>query len=302
LIISRLQYGLGNQLFQYAVGKRLALETGRPLRLDLSWFEKHQYRKGSEETKRSFLLDHYHLDCDVIPYMELRKHLPLHGFLKGKALRFYKHYFQSHFLNKGNLELWKFSGDSKAIIKAAKHLTSRSIYVVGLHLDHRIIEPVRHELITELKLRDTPSIHQRTLAKIQNKNSVFVHVRRGDFITKRKDELDVCDLEYYKRAIKLVKDKIHDPYFIYFTDDPEYIQQNFDLSNGFLSVGNMDAPHLDLELMRSCKHGIMSNSTFSWWGAFLIENELKIIICPARWNKKDKKMGENLIPENWIKI
>jgi hypothetical protein len=54
LIISRLQYGLGNQLFQYAVGKRLALETGRPLRLDLSWFEKHQYRKGSEETKRSF--------------------------------------------------------------------------------------------------------------------------------------------------------------------------------------------------------------------------------------------------------
>ncbi len=302
MIISRLQYGLGNQLFQYALGKRLAQDTNRELKLDLTWYHNHDRNEKSKLTKRKFLLDQYSLEYEIITGLQLRRHLPFFGLLKGKGLRFYRHQFRDHFVKQGNLEVWTYGGDYHAILREAKRILTPSIYVVGFLLDHKVINPIRKDLISELVPGKVTEKHKALLNTIKSRNSVFVHIRRGDFVNKRKDDLYVCDLEYYQKAIELIRNKLDQPYFVYFTDEPDFVKKWFDVDNGFLSTEYQNEPYFDLDLMKNCSHAILSNSTFSWWGAYLIDNKDVQVICPAVWNKKDPHISEQLIPDNWTRI
>lgn len=142
------------------------------------------------------------------------------------------------------------------------------------------------------------------LEKIKSQNSVSVHIRRGDYISNEKisQHHGVCELDYYLAAIKVIKDKIINPVFFIFTDDINWVKENFSGNEYFLVSGLSISDVEELVLMSKCKNHIISNSSFSWWGAWLGVNPKKIVVAPSLWLKAKPKISEKIIPDSWIKI
>ncbi len=125
-----------------------------------------------------------------------------------------------------------------------------------------------------------------------------IHVRRGDY-TKVPHEFITCSISYYQRAIKLLG---KDQRYLVVSDDIDWCKENFKGDN-FIFIENEEAL-TDLYLQSLCTNNIISNSTFSWWGAWLNPNKDKKVICPKKWFgiKFRKNNIKDLIPESWIKL
>jgi len=144
--------------------------------------------------------------------------------------------------------------------------------------------------------------------EIINKNSIGIHVRRGDYLL-HKELFTILDKEYYEKAIEFVKSKVNNPVFYVFSDDragAKELLNNLLVNDKVIFVNNNNGSkdYLDLELMRSCKHFIMANSTFSWWAAWL-SSEDKLITYPTNWfsNIKFQLEYENYNgPNKWVRI
>lgn len=299
MIISKIEYGLGNQLFQYAIGRRIAEEKNEPLFLDLSWYEKFDDIKG--QTKREFLLDKFNTDYQTYKTSNSER-FEKKGLLKTILLNVRKINHRLY-LKTGLFESWAFRQSGLNPINEAIK-TKKDIYLKGEWLTEALISPIQHQLQKELTLNTEPNqTNKLFLEQITNSNSVLIHIRRGDYVAKRMHDLGgICTDHYFNEAIALIEDKITAPHFYVFSDDITWARNTFGETIFTYITGNEDAPEEDLRLMMSCKHAIISNSTFSWWGAWLIKNRDKVVICPSIWNKQKKHLIDNLIPETWHKI
>lgn len=137
------------------------------------------------------------------------------------------------------------------------------------------------------------------------KNSVAVHVRRGDYVTNKlaRDTLGVLPISYYKKSMILLARKINNPIFYIFSDDIEWVKKNFDFESFNIKFIENSKAYEDLQCMSLCAHNIVANSSFSWWGAWLNNNPEKIVIAPQRWYESEQKNEKlNRIPQNWIRI
>lgn len=148
---------------------------------------------------------------------------------------------------------------------------------------------------------NTISIKNRIiLLDIQACQSVSIHIRRGDYLGN--DQLNnVCTLDYYMSAIQLISSKVTGPVYYLFSDDPEWVKYTFDQPDFIVIDWNENADSWqDMFLMSHCKHNIIANSTFSWWAAWLNNNDKKIVIAPKKWysNADD----EDIVPAGWLKI
>lgn len=144
---------------------------------------------------------------------------------------------------------------------------------------------------------------KRDLSFIEKVNSVSVHIRRGDYLeVPYKDLYDgICNLEYYKKAIALLQKECPDAYFFFFSNDMEWVRQEFELENAtFIEHNHGMQSWQDMYLMSECRHNIIANSTFSWWGAWLNKNANKIVISPKRFTNAE--INSDIIPESWIKL
>ena len=145
--------------------------------------------------------------------------------------------------------------------------------------------------------------NKNILEKIHNCESVSLHIRRGDYL-----EYEVLNnlapMSYYESAIEFMKLKIKNPVFFIFSDDIEWCKENFKLDNCYYIDWNKgEENYRDMQLMSLCKHNIIPNSTFSWWGAWLNNNPNKIVIAPEKWFNDCANMKySDIIPETWIKI
>lgn len=138
--------------------------------------------------------------------------------------------------------------------------------------------------------------------KIQDANSVNVHIRRGDYVSNPKTNVHhgICPMGYYRKAISLIANRIKDPHFFVFSDDINWAKDNFHFEYPITFVaGNEDWE--DMQLMTHCKHHIIANSAFSWWGAWLSPFPEKTIIAPKKWFNKANLGTKDLIPNGWIK-
>jgi hypothetical protein len=129
---------------------------------------------------------------------------------------------------------------------------------------------------------------------------VFVHIRRGERAgnTNVRKTFGLISEEYYHKAIEHVKNKIPECTLLFFSDDREYVMKTYGVG-GYL-VGDMsDYEHLSL--MRQCDHAIIANSSFSWWGAWLIENPDKIVVAPDKWTIANNSNKE-IVPREWVKM
>jgi len=147
--------------------------------------------------------------------------------------------------------------------------------------------------------------HQQTYAQtMASCNSVAVHARRGDYVNDAKAlaKHGVCSVEYYRHAVAKMEELVESPVFYVFSDDPVWVKQNLPLKNAiFVSEEGFDQ-EIDLMLIASCKHQIIANSSFSWWGAYLNSYANKQVVLPQPWFDAPELSDKDMSPDNWIRL
>lgn len=149
--------------------------------------------------------------------------------------------------------------------------------------------------------------NKKLLESIINSNSISIHIRRGDYnnVEKNKKSIGTCSPTYYKKAILHIKKFVDNPHFYIFSDDQCWTKNNIKISGAtHIDWNEGNNSYKDMQLMSNCKHNIVANSSFSWWAAWLNTNPNKIVIAPKKWFESSdiQKVGDNIIPKEWIKI
>lgn len=171
--------------------------------------------------------------------------------------------------------------------------------------DIRYFNEIRKELISEFTPKASLTSGQLNLiTKLENSNSVCLSIRH--FVLKDKERnkiFNVCDIEYYKKAISLICQKIHNPLFYICSDDLKWVKSNFNFIRKYNVIfeDSVNRPEVKLYLMTKCHHFIIPNSTFSWWAQYLGNHSDKIVIGPSKWYNISN-YNSSLIEKNWIKI
>ena len=282
--------GLGNQMFQYAFGKALEYKLGIKVLYDASWFF---------NADRIFELNVFNINVPFAMNDEIKiskgkcKKTILPGELR-KIFNLPKYYDTGIIKQKPH----GFYYDTSLFKK-----TKRSYYE-GYFQNEKFLYGIEDIIKKDFQFRNinpNDKLNNDIAEKIKNcENSVFIHVRRGDYLT---GGFPVLDQAYYKKAIKVICEKIKNPtFFIFGQNCTDWILNNFDIGEKYYIIGEHNSrnndDYIDMQLMSMCKHGIVANSSFSWWGAWLIDNKSKIIIAPEPWFDKTSE----IICDSWIKI
>ncbi|MDF2433978.1 MAG: hypothetical protein JWP44_3609 [Mucilaginibacter sp.] len=294
MIIVELQGGLGNQMFQYACGKALSIKHNQKLLIDLTFLQQNQLETEGF-TPRLYELGIFRLDTEVAG-KQLIKSFTGESFYKKifKLLKLPLKECYCEIPGKGASQM-----DKIAFPVLLKGYWQSEYYFSDYKNEIRKAFKFDIESVTEI---------QDTIAQINQTNSVSIHFRRGDYLTNpvAKKVLGPLDIDYYKEAISKIQSEIEKPFFFIFSDDPEWVKENFPLSENYKVIdgSHKDKPYHDMLLMSKCKHHIISNSSFSWWGAWLNPDPQKVVIAPKRWFA-DEHMNitsTNLVPGEWIRI
>lgn len=295
--IVKLNGGLGNQMFQYAFALALSKSHNIGVTLDLSWFEDVKTHKNV--TQRVFELDVFDINYDIASKDDLK--LIIQSVRRSKPKRLlWKTFKLQRYKPNGNTfvnyEPYKF--DQK-LLKSENYY-----YYDGYFQNEKYFLPIRDELLQQfhsnIQLNER---NQQVLDKILETNSVSIHVRRGDYVTLECANCfhGTCSIEYYKKAVENIAKKVKNPHFFLFSDDIDWVIKNLKVDYPFTIVDfNQGKGWLDLNLMKNCKHNILANSSFSWWGAWLNQNPDKIVIAPKQWTQK--KLKGSITPREWIKF
>lgn len=278
--------GLGNQLFQYAFGKTLASKNNCPLYLDLRHFEQNKLHSG-------YALDCYNIQATIADNSLLNDYqewkLRLSSKLSGVLPCSFGHYHEPEF------------SYSETNLNAPQNKI-----LVGYWQSEKYFSQIEDTLRRDL----TPSNeiverNQDYRSLIGERNAVSVHVRRGDYLTNPNAAslYEECGVDYYQRALEYINQKTQNPVFFIFSDDIDWCRSNltFPGEHHFVS-GEAKGPHDDLYLMSQCRHHIIANSTFSWWGAWLSTAVEKLVISPKKWFKDGKLSCNDLTNRDWVRI
>ena len=145
--------------------------------------------------------------------------------------------------------------------------------------------------------------NKEVIKEMKDTDSVFIHVRRGNYLKSRNVGIygNVCTKEYYEEAIAEINKRVENPRFFIFSNDIEWIEENFNIPNSQIISWNQGSEsYLDLYLMCYCKHAIIANSTFSYWGAMLV-TEKSVVVYPQKWYNSGIKTP-NIAPPDWVGI
>lgn len=289
MITVRIWGGLGNQMFQYAMGYAVAHKRGEDLKLDTTFFYK---KHNSRQTERT--LDLFRLPID---YKEDNKDL-------GIAISFIKHPYINHVIRK--VLPMMFPVGKYVYVKEHKleynpqiqSISKKNIYFDGYWHSERYFKEIRSEIIRQFVYsNDKIDIAYRNISLNDSCETVAVHIRRGDYITQNNP--NARGVDYYMEAINVLQRQLVNPRFCFFSDDLEWVRSNFcNLDNIVIANENKSLTDIEeLQLMTKCHHQIISNSSFSWWAAWLNQNKKKIIVVPKVWLKK-----KDMMLDEWIKI
>lgn len=172
----------------------------------------------------------------------------------------------------------------------------------GYFESSRYFDEIKEELMLEFTPKyDKLEKNKKLYQLIEETNSVCVTIRRGDFLEKEnKDRFYICTPEYFQRGIEYMQSKLNNPQFVIFSDDIEWCKEHMKFPFGTAFEDGTDPVWEKLRLMYSCKHFIISNSTFSWWAQHLSRNHEKIVVAPDRWSKFG--YTKDIYEKNWRTI
>ncbi|MEH6307019.1 alpha-1,2-fucosyltransferase [Olivibacter sp. CPCC 100613] len=285
--IVRFLGGLGNQMFQYAFYKALEKQFDT-VKADIREFKTYKLHNGFElenvfdiRLRRASalevnLLDHRNRQWK---YRKLRRLLLLKG-----------EYYEEQTLFSYNASLFDDS--------------SSKIYW-GYWQNHLYVERVADQLRKDFTFSDLkPSKNFDLLNELeQSEQSVAIHIRRGDYL---KDPYlgGLVNLDYFEKAISLIRGQVEKPIFYIFSDDILWCKENLPLNDNeanFIDWNKGAESYLDMQLMSNCKHAIISNSSFSWWAAWLNTNPDRLIVVPKVWYRLPEKSDfRQMHPSSWV--
>lgn len=171
--------------------------------------------------------------------------------------------------------------------------------------NEKYFRDIAGKLKQEFILKDALSANAKFFSEqLAASSSVSVHVRRGDYVADEKTKTyhGVCEMEYYNKAIALIKEKVVSPLFFIFSDDIEWAKEKFTSGEFVLVSAPTIKDYEEMYLMSKCKHNIVANSSFSWWGAWLNNNPDKIVVAPEKWFNDKKANNKDIVPAGWIKL
>jgi Glycosyl transferase family 11 len=284
---------LGNQLFQYAAVRAQAKRLGVGMEIELTFWD-----KNPPSESFTFWLDTLPIHARIIRY-------PAFGPLSSNSVvqRAYRRFVRPAFWKQYAEPLWQ---------KDNRFFAIQSWTIVsGLFQSLFYLLPRDEEILSELSLWHAASSDAAEFAKlIGRQTSISVHVRRGDAIW-RKDETGTLPVwqchhvAYFEAAIDLMRKKVSHPIFLIFSDDIKWCKQSglFKKDCEFIEPDQFgNNPAIDLLFMSSCKHHIITNSTYSWWAAWAALEDEKICILPNKWTSKHTTRELGLVYENWIAL
>lgn len=280
MIIVKIWGGIGNQLFQYVFGQYLHYRYNQEVRYDINSFVSVDKLRKSEIDSVSNTVD-YENRCS---FSKTRG-------IKNRLLRYvYQSKPGNHFISEGSL--------IPSVYKE-NHL----YFFQGYWQDIKYYEWLRNN-VSGFKIESKIFPQELEIYKkdiLEHVNSVSMHIRRGDyFLPQNVGTYGVCNQQYYEDAIDFVKGKLADVKIYVFTDDIDWVKNNIRLGDDFVIILNYNISQFAyIELMSLCHHHIISNSSFSWWGAVLNEKENTIVVCPNRWTNTS---DVTIALDKWIKI
>ncbi|MBC8152226.1 MAG: alpha-1,2-fucosyltransferase [Bacteroidetes bacterium] len=290
MIIARITSGLGNQLFQYALARSLALRNDTSLCFDLSY-----YRQAYEtDTVRAFRLDRFDIEYTALnasPYRYVSKGTRL---LPNRTLKPWFEFVKER----------QFHFDPGVFEAQAKFVTLDGFWQSARYFaDYETI--IRKELTFN---RPTGPVFETYKEEIDgSEHPISLHIRRGDYVSHPEfsQSFGFVGLDYYRAAIAYVIQRLPTARFFIFSDEPDWVSQHLvlDYPHCFVTSTGSDADLDDLQLMSLCRHHIIANSSFSWWGAWLNADAGKLVITPHAWfrNKPDWNTID-LIPATWLRL
>ena len=268
MIITKLQGGLANQIFQWAYGKYLSEKHNTLLYLDTT-----SYLNQSGITKREFSLNKFpNLKYQILP-------------------------------NDRNISNWSNEPDKIRIQTISDYFTHKELnydnnshyYLNGYWQSEKYFKEIA-DIIREELQPSSESLEKFSDLPI-NENNISIHIRRTDYI-KSNGYHPVQPIEYYQKGLDIIGE--YDNIFV-FSDDINWCKTNLKFSNMIFIDGFDDVE--DLWLMSMCKHNIIANSSFSWWGAWLNDNPNKKVVTPSNWFGRQSNLNtSDMVPENWTKI
>jgi hypothetical protein len=292
MIITCLKGGIGNQLFQYAAGRALADQHGVVLKLDCSAFE--------GDPLRVYALNDFSITASLASPQEISS---ITGSKHPKWLRKVlqaveemKPYYRRRIYNEPHFHF------DKNFFKAPAR-----IYLDGYWQSECYFHNIVSILHKEFMVNHPQQGKNAQFASISSgANSVSIHIRRGDYINNpgTNEHHGFCSPAYYSRCIEWIARHIEKPYFFVFSDDIAWAKAHLPTHEHFIFVDHNTEKNAyeDLRLMSQCKHHIIANSTFSWWGAWLGSYQDKKVLAPSPWFNAAQHSTADLIPEGWILI
>jgi hypothetical protein len=283
LIVSRLNGGLGNQMFQYAIGKNLARKRKTDHGVDIV-----SYSLGEGITPREYSLGDFFADPKIV-----HQNRTPPGRIRNQLQRFYPYYKRKEVIEQSFLF-------DPNILKAPKECT-----LIGYWQSEKYFKEAETIIREDFKFRPSVTDGLDEIAKVINdSHSVSIHFRRGDYV--KNAEVNsvhgLCDMDYYKAALKTLNKKYSDLKLFVFSDDINWVANNFSTDQEMTFITQKDKAIRDMYLMSLCKHHIIANSSFSWWGAWLGTFPDKTVIAPQRWFKTAERKTDDLLPLSWIRV
>jgi hypothetical protein len=292
MIISNIIGGLGNQMFQYACGRSMSLRTRQSLRLSVDRLDFYASHNGFE------LHRVFNIDAPLATEDEMKKML---GWQSSPLLRYFigrpsmRWLANSRWANEPHFQFWP----GLASLQGPLYLHG---YWQSEHYFQEYADQIRADFTFKM---DWDVQDEAILQRMRDQPSVSLHVRRGDYAKSKNDRIYAsCDLDYYREAIRLIRNRVPAIKLFAFSDDPDWVEAHLSNEFGPLEVirhnsGSRSAN--DMRLMSQADHHIIANSSFSWWGAWLNPSHDKIVVAPRLWfvNGTD---DSDLIPASWIRV
>ena len=291
VFIIRIWEGLGNQLFQYAFARALQLSRGEKVYLDFT--DCNGRLCDQTRTAREYQLSNFRITLrnypDVAKYFffldesnEIKKGIKC---LAEKKMFPYKYYEEENVQYKP--ELLGLKGN---------------YYIQGWFQNQGYFMEYADVIRKEIRLKNKIYLENELKSILKNRNAVSVHIRRGDY----KKNTNVLTMRYYEKAINQINNSVKKPVFCVFSDEIDWVKKNLEIEGEvyYVNENRSLADYEELMVMSHCKHHIIANSTYSWWGAWLNENKDKIVIGPKVWflNSHSINAGLNIMPPEWIRL